>query len=311
MTYHYLKCLIPSSNIRIFLFLYIGFIILVYHSCAVTNKHLTTIDNNKAALGKLLFADKSVSYNGKIACNTCHASDKAFSDGYKLSINSEGEPLPLNSPSLLNLNNYKFFSQVDSTVISLFDQMNRPLFGHNPVEIGLDRDSSRIFRNLSVKYEYLIKKIYPNGQHLNITTFKDCIASYLKTLENRNSVWDSIQIGKKMNVNVEPIMKGYGIFKKYDCQSCHNGEDFNEPSANINHYHIDISGRKLRIAGLRNLKYTKPYLSDGSAGTIQDVLQSHISNNWVKNIGHGIDDGEKLQLIKFLYSLSGDLTKFN
>lgn len=259
---------------------------------------------SKVYLGQKLFFDKDISHDGRLSCGSCHDPLKAFTDGYKTSVNGVGDVMQLNSPSLLNLQNYKYFSQVDSNVNSLYFQMDRPLFGRNPVEIGFDRDSAMILKLLRERYKQEISLTFKQfGTH----ELKDCIVSYLKSLENRNSKWDSIQAGSLSASSESAVLEGYNIFQKYLCNQCHGGLDFNKPGHGIPYFHLDKADKLLRISGLRNLNKTNPYLHDGSAQSLQDVFDSHVENKWVKVEFKLISIEEGNHLKKFLYSLSGSL----
>ncbi len=281
----------------------IGFVLLMV-SCRLQLFEQKQLIHEKIELGQKLFFEKGMSYDGRLSCASCHDPLKAFTDGYKTSVNGMGDVLHLNSPSLLNLHYYKYFSQVDSNVNSLYIQMDRPLFGRHPVEIGFDRDSTRILNLLREMYKQEISKTYKNfGTH----ELKDCMIWYIKSLENRNSKWDSIQAGSLSATSESAVMDGFNVFQKYQCSQCHGGLDFNKPEYGIPYFHLDTTGKLLRISGLRNLSYSSPYLHDGSAQSLQDVFDSHIVHKWVHEDFKLISTEEKRQLKKFLFSMSGRL----
>src|SRR5580698_7517966 len=61
------------------------------------------LTKEKIQLGKILFADPSLSGNGKRSCKSCHQPDKAFADGLtKNTIIDEPGLLPRNTPTLIN-----------------------------------------------------------------------------------------------------------------------------------------------------------------------------------------------------------------
>src|SRR5690349_24854796 len=56
----------------------------------------------KVALGARLFADPRLSATGEYSCRSCHAPQRAFTDGRARSLGATGATLPLNAPTLLN-----------------------------------------------------------------------------------------------------------------------------------------------------------------------------------------------------------------
>src|SRR5262245_27596156 len=57
----------------------------------------------KAALGKALFFDPIFSGSGTISCASCHHPGLAWGDGLPRAIGEARTPLPVRSPTLLNL----------------------------------------------------------------------------------------------------------------------------------------------------------------------------------------------------------------
>lgn len=65
-----------------------------------------TIDNAKAALGRVLFYDKSLSQDGSISCASCHEPTRAFSDLAGFSTGVGGQRLERQSMPLANTANF-------------------------------------------------------------------------------------------------------------------------------------------------------------------------------------------------------------
>lgn len=61
-----------------------------------------SVDNAKAALGRVLFYDKSLSRHGNISCASCHDQRRAFADAQGFSIGIGGQPLERQSLPLGN-----------------------------------------------------------------------------------------------------------------------------------------------------------------------------------------------------------------
>jgi cytochrome c peroxidase len=94
------------------------------------------ITDQGAALGRVLFYDKSLSANNTVACASCHQQNHAFSDPARFSRGFAGGLTTRNSMSLVNARYYangRFFW--DERASSLEVQASMPIV--HPVEMGL------------------------------------------------------------------------------------------------------------------------------------------------------------------------------
>ena len=91
-------------------------------------------DPAAAALGQALFADPALSRNGRVACQTCHHPERAFSDGLARSVGLA--TLRRNAPSLLDVG-YQRWLFWDGRADSLWSQALAPL--EDPDEMGGSR----------------------------------------------------------------------------------------------------------------------------------------------------------------------------
>ena len=91
-------------------------------------------DPAAAALGEALFADPALSRNGRVACQTCHQPERAFSDGLARSVGLA--TLRRNAPSLLDVG-YQRWLFWDGRADSLWSQALAPL--EDPEEMGGSR----------------------------------------------------------------------------------------------------------------------------------------------------------------------------
>lgn len=91
-------------------------------------------DPAAAALGQALFADPALSGNRRIACQTCHQPERAFSDGLARSVGLA--TLRRNAPSLLDVG-YQRWLFWDGRADSLWSQALAPL--EDPAEMGGSR----------------------------------------------------------------------------------------------------------------------------------------------------------------------------
>ncbi len=91
----------------------------------------------KVELGRYLFYDTRLSENGTQSCASCHAQERAFTDGKARAVGSTGELHPRSAMSLVNVAYAAALTWGNPTVVALEQQALVPMFGDHPVELGL------------------------------------------------------------------------------------------------------------------------------------------------------------------------------
>ena len=94
-------------------------------------------------LGRRLFEDKNLSADRSVACSSCHADSRAFSDGRRVSLGVGGHSGTRNAPSLLGVgaNSPLFW---DGRADTLEEQATFPLF--SAMEMGLSGEAELLSR---------------------------------------------------------------------------------------------------------------------------------------------------------------------
>lgn len=110
----------------------------------------------------------------------------------------------------------------------------------------------------------------------------------------------------------ELAIEGRAIFERLDCRDCHGGERLTDSTLGVLHDVGTIretSGRRLgeTLTGLdtptlRGLAWSAPYLHDGSAPTLYEVLDDPQHGN-----GATLSNDERIRLIAFLLELDNDV----
>ncbi len=104
----------------------------------------------KVALGRQLFYDARLSVNGTLSCAGCHAVNLAFADGRAVARGATGQNHPRNAPSLFNAAYQATLDWAKPTPRTLEEQMHTPLFGEQPIEMGVNDDNrATILRRLA------------------------------------------------------------------------------------------------------------------------------------------------------------------
>ena len=86
------------------------------------------LTNDKITLGRVLFYDKALSFNNKIACGSCHFQDKGFADNVRFHKGVLGNVLKRNTLSITG-NNFVLFW--DGRANSMTDLVLRPIANHD------------------------------------------------------------------------------------------------------------------------------------------------------------------------------------
>ncbi len=313
---------------------------------------------DEVALGRFLFFDRRLSVNDTRSCATCHNPQFAFTDGYKRSLGAFADLHQRNTQPLFNMSYLKYFTAADSTLHTPLQQMDNPLFGTHPAEMGVKGNEERILEKIRADKDY--QKMFATQQaEISWSNIKRFISLFANSLVSDNSPYDKFIKGDTAALS-QSQKKGKHLFfsAELKCASCHGGFNFSTPSVvnekgdtifyfNTGLYNIDGKGTyplydqglyqltknradmgTFRVPSLRNLAFTAPYLHDGSAATLKDVVDNYahggreIREGAYKGDGtknpykHSliksfiISEDDKINLISFLQSLS-DTTFIN
>jgi cytochrome c peroxidase len=290
------------------------------------------------ALGQRLFFDTRLSANGAKSCSSCHDPAFAFSDGYRQSVGLYGDAVPRNAPSLLNARFFPVLGWADTLTTDFVQQMQRPLYGQHPPEMGLSTDSSlRLpYRAKHINsvllalegdslYPQLFRAAFPgHPRPFGKAQLEQAIAAYENTLVAMNAPYDRYQQGDATAIS-PTAQQGLALFlsPRLACAQCHAPPLFSdgklhrvhgpEAYASKDRGLYDLSGResdlyRFRTPSLRNVARTAPYLHDGSAENLNALFDRFARH------GHGgpalqLQAQERQALLLFLETLT-DLGNF-
>lgn len=277
-----------------------------------------SISTEKARLGRALFYDKSLSINGGVSCGSCHVQQLGFADSKPFSDGFINEKTPMHSMSLVNMAaNTAFFW--DGRATNFFDLVLMPISNH--IEMGLDNENLLIAKiKGSPMYEQLFINAFVS-EEIEIKKISQALAHFVASLTSYNTKHD--RVNRKEEVYSALEQKGLELFKdKYDCSSCHGGENFNFnwgvlAFANIGLDKESSLEKRFKVPSLRNVMVSAPYMHDGRFKNIEEVLNHYsngIQNNpfldWrlnrfaAVNGGMNITTEDKTALIAFLHTLT-------
>jgi len=267
----------------------------------------------KVALGARLFSEPALSGNGRIACVTCHDPARAFTDGLRTSRGAQGDRLPRNAPSLLDVAWAPSLGWLDEGVTTLEVQMRKPLFATTPIEMGLAGHEAEALARLGADaaYRAAFATAFPDDTApLSIDNAIKAIAAFERTLFSRRSAFDRYVYGDQPDALSPAAKRGMDLFfsKRVGCAECHGGPAFAGPMRAVGfetvaplHAVTGVSLGRFKVPGLRNVARTAPYMHDGSLPTLRAVVDFY-------NRGGG--PGAELALPRMAAREKGDLVAF-
>ena len=283
----------------------------------------------KAELGWLLYFDKRLSGDLTVSCASCHAPEKAFTDGSAVSIGIKGQKGGRSAPTVIN-RAYSTLQFWDGRAESLEEQAKGPIA--NPLEMTLEKEADKahegsVSRLKSVPgYVSRFKKVFESDK-LDINQVAKAIATFERTVYSGNAPFDRYQEGDEKAMSKEQIRGHDVFFKKAACDSCHIGFNFTDGSfANIgigmdqknpdlgryNLTHREEDKGAFKTPTLREIEHTGPYMHDGRFKTLEEVVD-HYDKGGIKNkyLDQRIkplklSKQDKSDLVAFLKALSGE-----
>lgn len=313
----------------------------------------------KIELGRWLFYDTRLSVNETTSCASCHIQALAFTDGKPRSVGATGDTHPRSSMSLVNSAYASRLTWANQLLDRIEDQMLTPMFGDNPVEMGMAGKEDRIVDLLreDPRYTELVAEAFPGeSDPYSIVSAVRAIAAFVRSIVSYASPYDRYLQGEADALS-GAATRGMELFfsERLECFHCHGGFNFTDSTTHANSridrvgfhntglYNLDGEGSypddntglfdmtgnrrdmgRFKAPTLRNIAVTAPYMHDGSAATLNDVI-SHYANGG-RLIEHGeyagdgkrnpfksefmrgfeLSEAERADLIAFLESLTDD-----
>lgn len=284
---------------------------------------------DKVELGRRLFYDKRLSGNQTYSCATCHEQAKAFTDGRANAVGSTDQIHPRGSMSIVNVAYYSALTWGNPLVTKLEEQALLPMFGESPVELGLAGMEDELFARIEAEpiYTDLFPKAFPDEQEpISLDTITKAIASFQRVIISYRAPYDRLVYEMDGSAMSESALRGRDLFfsEKLECFHCHGTFNFSDSVTyegkkitekmfhNTGLYNIgdtgaypagnggvfEITGNpedmgRFRAPSLRNVALTAPYMHDGSAATLDDVLDHYAAGGRTIATGEYAGDGSK------------------
>ena len=240
-------------------------------------------------LGRALFWDERLSASGKTSCGTCHLPDLAWATRDAKSRNDSGKLTSRKSQPVIGLGHAE-------TKLVGWDGRNASLEAQAKASIATGSMSMRetdtpvkaemIEARIGAVPEYvrMFEAALP-GQLVTIDTMALAIAAYERTIEPGIAPFDRWVEGDETAMS-DSAKRGFALFNsKANCFVCHSGWRFtNDSFHDIGSSTKDLGrGRDVKddvlmqfafkTPTLRSVALRPPYLHDGSAATLHDVVK--------------------------------------
>ena len=267
----------------------------------------------KIELGRLLFFDPILSGSKDVACATCHHPSNGYAEFLDISIGTNatgfGSKRRFNTPNSIpfvkrnaqtiintafnGIDSRGSYTPADATMFwddrskSLEKQALEPLKaleemrGHDFSESLILEEIVQRLKNIP-EYQMLFAQAFNEEDAITIENLGKAIAVFERTLITNNSRFDQFMRGDKKAMLLSE-QDGFELFKTVGCANCHNGPMFSDfkphvigvpennkllkPDKGINETHA------FRTPSLRNLRFTAPYMHNGSIKTLKQVLE--------------------------------------
>ncbi len=280
----------------------------------------------RVELGRHLFYDSRLSGNETQSCATCHVQALAFTDGRAQGLGSTGDMHPRGSMSLANVGYAATMNWSNPVVRDLESQALTPMFGEDPVELGLAGMEETLLTRIASEpvYASLFAAAFPGeAEPIQVANITRAIAAFERTLISGNSAYDRFLAGESEAIS-DSALRGAELFfgEELECFHCHGGFLF---SSAVDHegnvfdqasfqnnglYNLDGRGAypannpglaeftgdpadqgSFKPPTLRNIGVTGPYMHDGSIATLEEVVRMYAAGGRNTTEGPNFGDG--------------------
>ena len=271
------------------------------------------VTKEKIELGRLLFFDPLLSGDKDVACATCHHPSNGWAEYRDLSIGVNGvgfgskrvfkppNTIPFvkkNAHTILNTayNGIDIYNAYhpeeapmfwDLRIQSLELQAIEPLKAMEEMR-GLNYSETEILVELVSRlkaipeYQLLFEQAFPETEAISIENLGKAIAAFERTLLTNNSRFDQYMRGDESAISLSE-KDGFELFKKVGCANCHNGPMLSDYQIHVLSVPENPKLSELdkgfeetfgfRTPTLRNLRFTAPYMHNGTMPNLQRVLE--------------------------------------
>jgi len=299
-------------------------------------------------MGKRLFFDARISGDGAISCATCHDPEKGFADGRVLSEAYPGTDYFRNSPSLINVRYKEDYADTgwgwEGRMGSNLNDVTRDQITETTI-MNMDMRIMHERMKQDPVYVEMCEQNY--GGECSSGKARKAIVSFMETLVSNDAPFDTGDMSRSAKKGQKIFEGKGGCIKCHNGPYLSDGkphntgipedlEIFRDPVKHLTYRSIlhtygvpnmsvwrrdvgyfivskdyeDVG--KFVTPTLRELKYTAPYMHNGSLGTLEDVVEYYDQGGGKDDVMPveleplGLSRSEKSSLVAFLEALSSE-----
>jgi cytochrome c peroxidase len=238
----------------------------------------------KVALGRQLFFDERLSFDGSRSCYSCHVCEKGLTDGLGKAIGAGNKQLTRSSPTLWNIGYHKEFYW-DGRSPSLEKQAMAAWQGGN---MGAKDHEQEIVGKINALtgYRSQFQKVF--GGEATAENIMMAITAFERTIISGDTAWDKFRAGDQSALS-EEAKRGWQVFQDAKCTNCHDGvlltdQQYHNVGVGMDKPEAEqdkgrfVKTQKPEDTGafktptLRDIAESAPYFHDGSAATLEDAV---------------------------------------
>jgi cytochrome c peroxidase len=257
----------------------------------------------KTELGRRLFYDGDLSWDGAMSCATCHEQKRGFADPNKTRAGFDGTPGERNIQTLANVGWFSSLTWGGPQVDTLEHQALIPIEGFVPVEMGFGgKPVGALAQRLSDQpcYPELFRAAFPERDgEIDMNTITLALAAFQRTLVSLDAPYDRWMRGDAAALT-EQQKRGAALFEAKQCSSCHAGPHFTDaampgvkPEQAFHRLALPAEGKdaglsritqkpedagRFRTPGLRNVALSAPYMHDGGVASLRAAILHHYAD---------------------------------
>lgn len=192
----------------------------------------------KVALGRRLFYDTRLSVNGTTSCATCHRQELAFTDGRARAVGATGEVHSRGAMTLANAGYASRLMWANPLLDRLEVQALTPMFGEDPVEMGMAGREAEIVALISTDegYRAAFREAFPaDADPWSVLSVVRAISAFVRSIVSFDSPYDRYLRGDQTALTASAA-RGMELFfsERLECFHCHGGFNFTDSSTHAN-----------------------------------------------------------------------------
>ena len=185
-----------------------------------------TADHAQIELGRKLFFDRRLSFNGTMSCAMCHVPEQGYtSNASKTALGIEGKSLRRNAPTLLNVAWQELLFH-DGREFALETQAWMPLLHADEMA---NPSIGQVLQRIASLPDYAgqFERAYA-GAGPGMQTVGEALAAFETSLVAADSRFDRWRYGGQAQASSAPEQAGFRVFAgKGRCISCHSVDESN------------------------------------------------------------------------------------